>query len=113
MTRRKTTPSAGQQSPTELALVAILTGTVRLDGAACIGHAELFDPPGHGEPTIAVDTRHRAAAKLCWTCPVLDQCRDWGTDEPASGSIVAAQVMSATGRADITDTEASEPRGAA
>ncbi|WP_068379671.1 WhiB family transcriptional regulator [Rhodococcus sp. EPR-157] len=109
MTRRKTTPSAGQQSPTELALVAILTGTVRLNGAACIGHANLFDPPGDGEPGTAVDARHRAAARLCWTCPVLDECRTWAEGEPSSHTVIAAQVMSAPPSADITDTGAPDP----
>lgn len=96
MARLKTTPTAGQQSPLELVLTAILTDTVRLDGAACIGQANLFDPPSEGEPRDAVDTRHRAAARLCWTCPALDACRDWAVGEPSSGSIIAAQVMSAS-----------------
>ncbi|WP_179273883.1 transcriptional regulator [Rhodococcoides fascians] len=111
MARHKTNPAAAQQTPLEMALTAILTDTPRLDGAACIGHGALFDPPGDGELRDAVDTRHRAAARLCWTCPALDACRDWATGESSSGSVIAAQVMSATGRTD--NTEASEPRGAA
>ncbi|MBY3989138.1 hypothetical protein HQO84_16715 [Rhodococcus fascians] len=113
MSRRKTNPAAAQQTPLEMALTAILTDTPRLDGAACIGRSDLFDPPGDGEPRDVVDARHRAAARVCWTCPALDACRDWATGEPSSGTIIAAQVMSTTGRTDNTDPEASEPRGAA
>ena len=96
MARLKTTPAAGQQTPLELVLTAILTDTVRLDGAACTGHAALFDPPGEGEPRDAVDARHRAAARLCWTCPALDACRDWAATEPATDTILAAQHMSSS-----------------
>lgn len=94
MARLKTTPTAGQQTPLELALTAILTNTVRLDGAACTGQANLFDPPSEGEPRDAVDARHRAAARLCWTCPALDACRNWAATEPATDTILAAQHMS-------------------
>ena len=96
MARLKTTPTAGQQTPLELALTAILTATVRLDGAACTGHSELFDPPSDGEARDAVDARHRAAARLCWTCPALDACRDWAATEPATDTIIAAQHMLAS-----------------
>lgn len=103
MARRKTTLAAGQQSPLEMALTAILAGTPRLDGAACIGHAELFDPPGDGETRTAADARHRAAARVCWTCPVIDTCRDWAVTEPSSQTVIAAQVMTTTGRTDTVE----------
>lgn len=105
MTRRKTTPLP-QQSPLEHALVAILTGTVRLDGAACIGHADLFDPPADGEPRTAVDGRHRTATTICWTCPVLDACRTWAEGEPSSHTVLAATVMTTTGRTDTVEQTA-------
>nr|WP_176458763.1 WhiB family transcriptional regulator [Rhodococcus sp. 15-649-1-2] len=103
MARHRTNPLS-QQSPTEAALVAILTGTVRLDGAACIGHADLFDPPGEGESRPSADARHRAAARVCWTCPVLDACRAWAATEPSSHTVIAAQVMTTTGRTDTEET---------
>jgi hypothetical protein len=96
MSRRKTNPAAAQQTPLEMALTAILTDTPRLDGAACIGHGALFDPPGDSEPRDAVDARHRAAARVCWTCPALDACREWAAGEPVTDTILAAQHMAAS-----------------
>lgn len=46
----------------------------RLTGAACVGHAGLFDAEDHGEPSPARRARHRAAIDICERCPVLAAC---------------------------------------
>lgn len=51
-----------------------------LTGAACTGTAPLFDrDPLPGETAHQRDARHRRAAALCTTCPVLDECRNQAT----------------------------------
>lgn len=58
-------------------LTAILTDTVRLTGAACIGQHELFDPvPGNGGHQHQRQERIRRAeaARLCARCPAIRHC---------------------------------------
>ncbi|MEV6660626.1 WhiB family transcriptional regulator [Nocardia fluminea] len=46
----------------------------RLTGAACVGHAALFDAEHDDEPRQDRDARHRDAADICESCPVLAAC---------------------------------------
>ncbi|WP_353888593.1 WhiB family transcriptional regulator [uncultured Corynebacterium sp.] len=45
-----------------------------LDGAACKGHAPLFDLTVHGETSEQREARHHQARNLCRRCPVFTQC---------------------------------------
>ncbi|MBF6082893.1 WhiB family transcriptional regulator [Nocardia cyriacigeorgica] len=47
----------------------------RLVGAACAGHAPLFDLDLPGETDTERAHRHQAAARICRRCPVRDACR--------------------------------------
>ena len=58
-------------------LKAILAGTVRLPGAACIGRHDLFDrTPGNGghQHQHQEQIRRAEAARLCATCPAIPHC---------------------------------------
>jgi hypothetical protein len=58
-------------------LKAILAGTVRLTGAACIGKHQLFDPlPGNGNQAHREQERARVARALacCAGCPAIRHC---------------------------------------
>lgn len=68
-----------QQPPDWVALVGkILTDTPKLDGAACVGHAALFDPAEPSEPAEQVERRHEAASRICrWSCPRQQECESW------------------------------------
>lgn len=46
----------------------------RLIGAACVGHAALFDAEHDDETRPRRNARHRAAVAICQTCPVLAPC---------------------------------------
>lgn len=74
-------------------LKLILTDLPALPGAACVGRPELFDPAHRAELPADVAYRHRAAARLCHACPVLDACRDWATTQPADDGAVRAGVI--------------------
>lgn len=54
----------------------LITGLVdpRLTGAACVGHAHLFDAAHPNEPRPDRAARHRAAVEICQRCPVLAPC---------------------------------------
>lgn len=56
----------------------------RLSGAACVGHAALFDAEHDDEPSPVRRARHRAAVDICERCPVLAACstvaHELGTD---------------------------------
>lgn len=56
------------------ALAAALLDGPDLTGAACTGHAPLFDEIIEGESAPARHRRTQAAQALCRTCPALDQC---------------------------------------
>lgn len=87
----------GPGQPWELLLVEILTGRPRLDGAACDGRAELFDPADDDEHPDAVSYRQLAAQKIClYACPVLDDCRAWAENERARGRVLGGQVPKST-----------------
>lgn len=44
------------------------------DRAACIGtDPEAFFP----EPGVGSAEREAAALRICWGCPVIEECRDW------------------------------------
>ncbi len=42
--------------------------------AHCVGHHDLFDPPGEGEVASAATERHGRAQALCDGCPCLAAC---------------------------------------
>lgn len=69
MTRGRPSSAA----PDIRALPADLTDP-RLTGAACVGHAHLFDAEHDDEPRPDRNARHRAAAEICARCPVLAAC---------------------------------------
>lgn len=58
----------------ELPAVAALARGPRLDGAACIGRAPLFDVDVHGESPDVRAARHAAARRICTTCPARNDC---------------------------------------
>lgn len=67
----------------------ILADVPVLDGAACVGRSDLFDPvPMAGrkplESPAEVAYRHAAAAKICARCPALAACRDWTASTAAN-----------------------------
>ena len=77
-------------------LLGALSGIPDLDGAACIGLWEAFDPPEHGESATDVEYRHSAALHLCRTCPTLADCRQWLDRLPRSKKphgVVAGRVI--------------------
>lgn len=82
------------ESPAERLLAAILGRTAGLEGAACRGKHELFDPPDHDADELpdTTRTRHIAATHICETCPVLDRCRAWVEVEPNAGAVLAATL---------------------
>lgn len=82
------------ESPAERLLAAILAGTVRLADAACVGHSDLFDPPGEGELTQAVQTRHAGAQLLCATCTSLELCRNWSLSQQHSDIVLGGIIPS-------------------
>lgn len=53
-----------------------------LFGAACAGHAPLFDPRQRGESPARATRRHNVARRICQTCPVKRQCADALVDLP-------------------------------
>lgn len=75
------------------AIVAELLDGLALDGAACTGSA-LFDEAAVGQPAEETRARHRRAAALCSTCPVIESCRALAADlEPRDRSGVYAGVL--------------------
>ncbi|MBB1030503.1 hypothetical protein G6027_06325 [Dietzia sp. SLG310A2-38A2] len=55
----------------------------RLDGAACKGRHELFDPCSRDEHRDDFNYRSAAARRVCGTCPVRARC-----SEVAEGLVV-------------------------
>ncbi len=57
-------------------LKAILAGTVRLPGAACVGRHQLFDqtPGNDHQQRRAERIRLAQAARLCAACPAIRHC---------------------------------------
>ncbi|MEZ0363382.1 WhiB family transcriptional regulator [Mycobacterium sp. pUA109] len=67
-------------------LAKILADTPKLDGAACVDNADVFD---------ADDGDWELAVAICRSCPALTDCGDWAdglraSDRPAG--VVAGQV---------------------
>ncbi|WP_434158797.1 WhiB family transcriptional regulator [Rhodococcus sp. BGS-1C] len=90
---RKELPGA----PWEALVVEILTDRPRLDGAACAGRAELFDPAEDDEHPDSVSFRHLAAQKVClYACPVLDECRAWAETEKPRGAVLGGLIPKST-----------------
>lgn len=59
-----------------VALLRDLTRVPPLPGAACRGHAELFD-------AALVNVKITAALRICAECPVIEPCRRWASSLPA------------------------------
>lgn len=55
-----------------------------LQGAACAGHAPLFDARGRHERLLDAEDRHDQAIAICHTCPVLRRCGQALLDLPLS-----------------------------
>lgn len=62
-------------------LIELLSKTLwespHLPGAACVGHAELFDAAAQDEAAIHSRARHDAALELCQACPARAPCEQW------------------------------------
>ncbi|WP_168698775.1 WhiB family transcriptional regulator [Gordonia paraffinivorans] len=71
-------------------LAEVLEGTADLSGAACAGRPELFDEAAVGEDVQTARYRHRAAVRICSTCPALDRCRQWADAQKDLGGMVVA-----------------------
>lgn len=48
----------------------------RLEGAACAGEWDLFDPRDENEPADLYALRLEYAKAICVTCPVLERCHE-------------------------------------
>jgi hypothetical protein len=88
---------SGDHDGTIKLLSEILTYTVRLPGASCVGRHELFDPVvGNG---LVYRDQERArltkAATVCATCPVQMQCTTMVTSSVTSITAVVAVRRSA------------------
>ncbi|AJE33695.1 hypothetical protein B842_09230 [Corynebacterium humireducens NBRC 106098 = DSM 45392] len=53
-----------------------------LHGAACTGHAPLFDAPGKNERLLDAEDRHDQARQMCARCPVTVRCAQALLDLP-------------------------------
>lgn len=51
-------------------IVRIVQPTIALAGAACVGHADIFD-------LDATPEQHAQAAQICAECPVATRCSEW------------------------------------
>lgn len=58
-------------------LAQILRDSPRLRDGACVGREDLFDPAREDEAAEDVEYRHSRARRICRTCPVLVECREW------------------------------------
>lgn len=67
-----------------------------LPGARCRSEWELFDRAAGGHNRDDVAYARAQALALCWSCPVLDRCRDWFSALPAHDrprGVVAGQLI--------------------
>ncbi len=71
-------------------LLAILHDTALLQGAACVGLADLFDPAHNTELPDETADRHNRATAICRTCKALPACSEWAVTNPARGAVLAA-----------------------
>lgn len=65
--------------------------------AACRGQVDLFEVPNWWAPKRGYDRTPEvvAAKRICWRCPVLEQCRTWITDhyeDPCPAHVVAGMT---------------------
>ena len=78
-----------------LAALGQLIETPLLEGAACVGHAELFDPmTDNGADRVCAEIE---ALRICDRCPALAACRRWLKSLPDSQKptgVVAGRVYS-------------------
>lgn len=59
-------------------LADLAAGIPVLPGALCVGSHELFDPVDRwAERPKDVQSRHRAALRLCRRCPAAEACESW------------------------------------
>jgi hypothetical protein len=67
-------------------LLGALAAAPDLEGASCVGHAEMFDITD--DPAVTAVTQ-----RICAECPVLARCRDWSagfTNRELSGVVAGA-----------------------
>jgi WhiB family redox-sensing transcriptional regulator len=101
MTRRRKSPPPLNGSLG--LLIAILSDTPRLPGAACRDHPDLFDAThatGQGAMTLQLAQTRDAAIRICRTCPALDPCRAWldNVIPPyRPGGVVAGRIVTTRG----------------
>lgn len=87
------TATRNRREPGIVSLLAeILTGSPRLDGAACVGSESLFDPKAPDEDAADATYRHEAAEALCHRCPAFEACREWADTQPASRAVLAGRT---------------------
>lgn len=65
--------------------------------AACRGQVDLFEVPNWWAPKRGYNRTPQvvAAKRICWRCPVLEQCRTWITDhyeDPCPAHVVAGMT---------------------
>ena len=87
-----------RKPPPELTLPAALLTLLDLPitampGAACRGHAPLFDETLHGETEAEQTERHERARAMCSRCPALEQCATAVATIPRSCGGVWAGVL--------------------
>lgn len=65
-------------------LSELLHGHDRWDGAACLGHWDLFDPRAEGESEHQFFDRVSIAQAICNRCPLLESCHATAHRMPAT-----------------------------
>lgn len=73
-------------------LYNVLADMPRLDGALCVGRADLFDPKHEHEDRVTAVGRHVRAKELCAECPAFTLCDDWAGEQPRDGQVLAGRV---------------------
>jgi hypothetical protein len=77
-------------------VLAAMSGTPKLHGAACRGRPEVFDLNEHSDPELI-----ERAKLVCGSCPALPACREWVDGLPAHlrpSGVVAGRLLSASTR---------------
>ncbi|WP_228798815.1 WhiB family transcriptional regulator [Nocardia cyriacigeorgica] len=109
--RRRLVTAAGSSAHTEGAFSglpgwashAARIADARLAGAACAGHAPLFDLDLPGETDTDRAHRHQTAARICRRCPVRDACRANAHQQHQPAGIWAGHVYDPNQPGTITD----------
>ncbi|MDI9917859.1 WhiB family transcriptional regulator [Rhodococcus sp. IEGM 1379] len=86
-----------RQKPQPVALLAALVD-IRLTGAACAGHAPLFDDilDEGNEPPEEREARHHQARSICRRCPVAAHCETAANEDDTTSGIWAGRLQGLT-----------------